>query len=79
MKEKFLRFMTSVQGRLARILLGIAIISLGMLVVQGIPGNIMTVVGLVPIAGGLFDFCLVGAFMGYPLSGTKARRMLSGT
>ncbi len=78
MKEKFVQFMTSVQGRLVRVLLGIAIISLGMFVVQGIPGYIMAVVGLVPIAGGLFDFCLVGALMGYPLSGAEARRMLTG-
>jgi len=79
MKEKFMRFMTSVQGRLGRILLGIAILSLGIFMVQGIPGNIMAVAALIPIAGGLFDFCLAGALLGYPLSGAKVRRMLAGT
>jgi hypothetical protein len=38
----------------------------------------MTFAGLIPIAGGLFDFCLVSALLGYPLSGEKARRMLGG-
>lgn len=77
MKENIVRFMTSFQGRLGRIILGIVIISLGMFVVQGTAGIIMTVVGLVPIAGGLFDFCLLGAALGYPLSGSKARKQLA--
>jgi hypothetical protein len=77
MKEKILRFMTSVQGRLGRILMGIAILTLGMFVVQGTPGKIMSVVAFIPIAGGLFDFCLVAAAMGYPLSGSRVRQQLA--
>lgn len=50
---KFAKFMTSGLGRAARIVLGLAVMSLGMFVVQGMPGMIMTVVALVPISGGL--------------------------
>ena len=78
MKEKFVRFMTSKQGRIGRVLVGIAILSLSMFVVQGTPGKVMTAVALIPIAGGLFDFCLVGVALGYPLSGSRARQLLAG-
>lgn len=78
MKRKFLRFMTSRQGRLGRILMGVVILSLSMFVVPGTPGKIITVVALIPMAGGLFDFCLVGVAMGYPLSGSRVRQLLAG-
>ena len=78
MKENFLRFMTSSKGRASRVFLGLILLSLGMLVIQGTIGSILTIVALIPIAGGLFDFCLAGALMGYPLSGAKVRNMLTG-
>jgi hypothetical protein len=37
----------------------------------------MAVVALVPIAGGLFDFCLLGFALGYPLKGSEARQKLA--
>ncbi len=74
---QFVKFMTSGTGRIARIVLGIVVIALGQLVVQGTPGTIMSVVGLIPIAGGLFDFCLVGAAMGYGFQGAQARAKLA--
>ena len=75
---KFVKFMTSGMGRGARIVLGIVILSVGVLVVQGTPGLIMAVVALVPIAGGVFDYCLVGAALGYPFWGAEARKKLAG-
>jgi hypothetical protein len=70
--------MTSGIGRAARIALGILILSVGLLVVQGVPGTIMAVVALIPISGGLFDFCLIGFALGYPLQGAAARKKLAG-
>ncbi|MBI5563648.1 MAG: DUF2892 domain-containing protein [Chloroflexi bacterium] len=75
---QFVKFMTSGMGRGARIVLGLVILSLGLLVVQGTPGTIMAVVALIPIAGGMFDYCLVGAALGYPFWGAEARKKLAG-
>jgi hypothetical protein len=75
---QFVKFMTSPMGRVARIILGAVILIVGQLVVKGVAGNIMSVVGLVPMSGGLFDFCLIGYALGYPLSGTQARKKLAG-
>jgi hypothetical protein len=74
---QLVKFMTSPIGRLARILLGMIVFTLGQLVVGGTAGNIMSVAGLVPLAGGLLDFCLIGFALGYPLSGAQARRKLA--
>ena len=78
MKEGFVRFMTSPTGRVGRVLLGLILISVGLFVVQGTTGNVMALAALVPIAGGLFDFCLIAFVLGYPLSGSKARLLLHG-
>ena len=75
---QIVKFMTSGMGRGARIVLGIVIMLVGLLVVQGTIGTVMAVVALIPIAGGLFDFCLLGFAMGYPLNGVEARKKLAG-
>ncbi len=75
---QFVKFMTSGMGRGARIVLGIVIMFVGLMVVQGTFGTILAVVALVPISGGLFDFCLIGFAMGYPFRGPEARKQLSG-
>lgn len=75
---QFVKFMTSGVGRVARIVLGLALMSLGFLVVQGTVGTIMMLVALVPISGGVFDFCLAGVALGYPFRGPEARAQLHG-
>ena len=74
----FIKFMTSGTGRAARIVLGLVIMSVGLFVVQGTLGTVMAIVALVPISGGVFDFCLAGLAMGYPLKGAEARKKLAG-
>lgn len=64
----FVKFMTAPAGRGLRVILGIAIISLGQFVVMGTVGNVMTTVALIPILGGV---------LGYPFSGAKAREKIS--
>lgn len=74
----FVKFMTSSAGRTARVVLGLVIMSVGLFIVQGTVGTIMAVVGLVPLSGGVFDFCLIGFALGYPLKGAEARQKLAG-
>ena len=73
----FIRFMTGVKGRVARIVMGLVLLSLGLFVIEGVAGSILAVLALVPITGGLLDFCLAGLLLGYPFSGAKAREQLA--
>lgn len=66
-------FMASGIGRVLRIIAGIALIALGLLVLQGTFGIVVAVVGLVPLLAGLFDFCVFAPLFGNPLSGSKIR------
>lgn len=75
---QLVKFMTSGMGRVARIILGLVILSVGLWVVQGTFGTILAIFGLIPLSGGLFDFCLIGFAMGYPLQGAEARKKLAG-
>ncbi|WP_280340131.1 YgaP family membrane protein [Nocardia neocaledoniensis] len=62
-------FMRSTAGRLARIAAGIAVIVIGLAVIGGTAGVIVAVIGLVPIAAGVFHFCLLGPLFGVELQG----------
>lgn len=75
---QFVKFMTSDTGRRARIVAGLILVALGLGVVQGAVGTIVALVALVPIAGGVFDFCVAGAALGYGFSGAEARKKLAG-
>jgi len=75
---QLVKFMTSGMGRGARIVLGLIILSVGLWVVQGPLGMILAVFGLIPLSGGVFDFCLIGFALGYPLKGAEARKKLVG-
>jgi hypothetical protein len=65
--------MASITGRLLRIVAGIALIAVGLLVLEGTAGIIVAVVGVVPLLAGLFDFCLFAPLFGSSLSGPKIR------
>ena len=75
---QFVKFMTSGMGRGVRIALGLLILALGLFAVDGTLGVILPVAALIPISGGVFDFCLIGFAMGYPLRGAEARKKLAG-
>jgi uncharacterized oligopeptide transporter (OPT) family protein len=66
-------FMQSKAGRGARIAAGVILIIVGALVVQGWAGVLIAVVGLVPLAAGVFDFCLLGPLFGTDLRGHPRR------
>lgn len=70
----FVNFMVSPAGRLLRIVAGIILIALGLLVVKDTGGIVLAVVGLVPLAAGVFDLCLFAPLFGGSLSGEENRR-----
>jgi hypothetical protein len=69
----FIAFMASTNGRIVRVVAGAALVLLGWLVIGGTAGIIVAIVGLVPLAAGLFDFCVFAPLFGLPLSGPAIR------
>ncbi len=67
--SSFVTFMQSTTGRILRIVVGIALIALGLLVIQGIWGIVLAVIGLVPLIAGLAGVCLVAPLFGFTLKG----------
>ncbi len=62
----FARFMSSLSGRLLRIVAGSALIVIGLAVVQGTGGIILAIVGLVPLVAGIGHFCVFAPLFGGP-------------
>jgi Protein of unknown function (DUF2892) len=65
----FVSFMSSPAGRVARIVVGIALIVGGLAAVGGTGGTVMAVVGALPLASGLLNICFLSALVGQPLKG----------
>lgn len=66
----FARFMSSTTGRAIRVVVGLAIIIWGF--AAGIPA--LVVVGLVPLAAGAFNVCLIAPLLKAPFSGKSLSR-----
>ena len=71
----FAQFMNSTLGRILRVVVGIALIGAGLLAIQGPWGIVVAVVGMVPLAAGVLDFCLLAPILSVPWSGKKIRAM----
>jgi hypothetical protein len=69
--SSFVTFMQSTTGRILRIVVGIALIALGLLVVQGVWGIVLAVIGLVPLFAGLGGVCLVAPLFGFTFKGQQ--------
>jgi hypothetical protein len=67
------KFMASTAGRLLRVVLGIVLIIVGV-VVGGPAGWVIAIIGLVPIAAGAANVCLIGPVLGAPFKGSALRR-----
>ena len=61
----FARFMSTTAGRAVRAVAGLALIVWGL--AAGIPA--LVVVGLVPLAAGVFNVCLIAPLLKAPFSG----------
>lgn len=69
----FVKFMSSGTGRLTRIVAGVALIAVGY-VMHSTAGTILAVVGIVPLAAGVFDICAFAPLFGASLKGSEIRR-----
>ncbi|MFP3466885.1 DUF2892 domain-containing protein [Leifsonia sp. SIMBA_070] len=69
---KFSKFMASTTGRITRIVAGLIIIAIGALLWSGW-GVVLIIVGLVPLAAGIFDWCVIAPLLRLPVSGAKIR------
>ncbi len=69
----FAKFMSSGLGRGLRIVVGLALIAIGLVSVGGTGGLILAIVGAVPLLAGVFDVCLFAPLFGAPLKGTDVR------
>jgi hypothetical protein len=69
----FVKFLASPAGRVIRAVAGLALILWGLAGLGGPVGIVVAVVGVVPLAAGLFDFCVFAPLFGAPLSGQKIR------
>lgn len=61
---RFMTFMRGTSGRVLRAGAGVAIILTGLLAVGGTPGALIAALGLVPLAAGGLNFCLLGPLLG---------------
>jgi len=62
---RIVRLMNSPQGRIARGLAGVALIAAGV-VTGGTGGLVLALVGLVPLAAGVFGVCLAAPLLRAP-------------
>lgn len=67
-------FLASTNGRIARAAAGLILIIAGVLLGGG--WWALAVIGLVPLAAGIFDFCLLGPLMHRPMAGRRLRDVL---
>ena len=71
-KMKFSQFMASNLGRLLRIVAGVVLIVIGFQM-KSTGGYVLAIVGLVPLAAGVFDFCLLAPLLQMPFTGKAIR------
>jgi Protein of unknown function (DUF2892) len=71
----FAQLMNSTAGRILRIVVGLAVIAVGLFAVQGAAGIATALVGAIPLAAGVFDFCLMAPILSVPWSGAKIRAL----
>ena len=69
--SSFVAFMQSMTGRILRIVVGVALIAIGLLVVKDVWGIVLAVIGLVPLLAGLGGVCLIAPLFGFTLKGQR--------
>ena len=74
----FVGFMQSWIGRLLRVVAGLALIAVGLFVMQGVWGYVVAAIGLIPLFAGVVGICLLAPLFGYTLAGEPRRRTCRG-
>jgi hypothetical protein len=72
-RSAFARFINSPTGRVVRIVAGLGLIAWSYTQLGSGIGLAFMLVGLIPLATGVFDWCIISALLGGPLSGTRIR------
>jgi hypothetical protein len=70
----FARFMANPVGRIVRIVAGLALIAVGLFVIKGTTGIIVTIIGVAFVLLGLANVCVIAAIIGAPFRGQDAAR-----
>jgi hypothetical protein len=70
-RSGFSHFVNSPAGRVLRIAVGVGLVAWGYAGRGSGTGLALMVVGLVPLAAGAFDLCLISALLGGPISGAR--------
>jgi hypothetical protein len=76
MMNAVFQFLASPAGRVIRAVAGLVLIVVGIVLVKGAGGWILAIVGLVPLAAGLFDWCFFAPLFGLPFIGPSLRKKL---
>ncbi len=71
-------FLASPVGRVVRIVVGLALILVGLFVIEGPLSWVLEMVGLVPLLAGVFDVCVFAPLFGLPFVGSRLRQALEG-
>jgi hypothetical protein len=72
----FFGFIASPMGRTVRIVAGLILIAAGLWWVNGVGGSLLVIIGLVPLAAGVFDRCVFAPLFGLPFGGESLRSAL---
>ncbi len=71
--KTFFGFIASGTGRVIRAIAGLALMGGGLVILGGAWGVVLAIVGFVPLAAGVFDFCVFAPLFGYPFDGQSLR------
>lgn len=74
--DAVLKFLASMNGRIARIVAGAVLICLG-IIIGSTGGWILIIVGVLPLAAGVFDVCLFAPLFGHAFKGVELRKELN--
>ena len=70
-RSRFAQFINSPTGRLARLVAGVGLVAWGYTQRGTGTGLVFVAVGLVPLAAGTLNLCLISALLGGPISGAR--------
>ena len=65
------RLVNTTGGRLVRIVVGVGLIGWGYTQRGSTTGIVLIVAGLIPLAAGSFNWCLISGLLGGPLNGDR--------
>lgn len=68
----FAKFMAGPIGRGVRVVAGLVLVLLGLVSIGGVGGIIVAALGLVAVAAGAFNFCLIAPIIKAPFFGKDA-------